>query len=175
MPYALELALDDRSTAVVRTLWRGAADAGFPSMAESGAHPHVSLAIWDEIDRAAMEDAIGRFAGDTPAVDVVFPTVGSFPTTGAVFLALAESPQLREVHARCHRALAALGRGAWPHYAPGVWVPHCTLAMDLGAAVARIHAVLQPAPLPLRGRLERAELVEFRPVRHLMAAPLAGL
>jgi 2'-5' RNA ligase superfamily len=174
MPYALELALDDQSAAVVRALWRRAADVGFPFMAESGANPHVSIAIWDEIDRSAMAEAIGRFAGATPVVDVVFPTMGSFPTTGVVFLALAENPRLLDVHARCHRALPALGRGAWPHYAPGVWIPHCTLAMDLGDAVERIHAMLQPAPLPLRGRLERAELVEFRPVRHLMAAPLGS-
>jgi 2'-5' RNA ligase len=174
MPYAVELALDDGSASVVRALWRRAADAGFPFMAESGAHPHVSLAIWDDIDRPAMEHGIARLAAETAPIDVLFPTIDSFALTGVLFLALANNRQLLEIQDRCHRALASLGRAAWPHYGPGVWVPHCTLAMDLDDALVRVRAVLEPAPLPLRGRLERAELVQFRPVRHLMAAPLAG-
>jgi 2'-5' RNA ligase len=174
MPYALALALDDASARVVRALWRDVADAGFPWMAESGANPHVSLAIWDEIDRDAMPTRLERFAAETPAIDVVFPRVGTFDSAGVVYLEPEVGARLREVHAQCRRAFADLGRGAWPHYAPGVWVPHCTLAMDFGAALDRIAAGARRAALPLRGRLERAEIVEFRPVRHLAVAALAA-
>ena len=174
MPYALELALDTESAAFVRSLWQRMADAGFPFMAESGAHPHVSLAIWDDVDRSRMEDAVGDFAAETPRLDVVLSAVATFPSTGVVYLAVHADERLRVAQRRCHEALAAHGRGAWADYAPGAWIPHCTLAMDVDDALARLVAVADTAPLPRLGRLERAELVEFRPVRHLMAVPLAG-
>ena len=174
MPYAVELALDDAAAAAVRTLWRRAAEAGFAFMTESGAHPHVSLAIWDDVDRPAMQDGLARFAAHTPPIEVRFPRIDAFATTGVLFLALDGNRRLSDVQRRCHQALAPHGQAPWPHYAPDLWVPHCTLAMDLDGAVAEVRAALEPAPLPLRGRLERAELVEFRPVRHLMTVPLTG-
>jgi 2'-5' RNA ligase len=174
MPYAMELALDDEAGAVVRGLWQRVADAGFPFMACSGAHPHVSLALWEHVDRDAMEAGLRRFAARCPVVDVAFPAVEMFASTGVVFLALAPSAPLREVQARCHAMLAALGRDPWAQYAPAAWVPHCTLGMDLGKDVERVAALVRAAFVPLRGRLVRAELVEFRPVRHLLAAPLGA-
>ncbi|HEV8585192.1 MAG TPA: hypothetical protein VGT02_09510 [Methylomirabilota bacterium] len=80
---------------------------------------------------------------------------------------------LLEAQADCHRRLAAFGRGPWAYYAPGAWVPHCTLVQEAGAGLDRALAVARRAALPRRGRLERAELVEFRPVRCHVAVPLA--
>ncbi len=174
MPYAVELALDDEAAGIVRALWREIAAAGAPSMADSGANPHVSLMIWDDIEREAMLSALTRFGAETPAIDVVFPRVETFPSSGVVFLAPVADAGLLDAHARCHRTFAGLGRGAWPHYDHGAWAPHCTLAMDLETEMDRIVSVAQRAPLPLRGRLVRVELVEFRPVRRLAFAPLAA-
>lgn len=176
MPFALELTLDHLAAARVRELWGQLATAGFTFPADSGANPHVSLAIWDTIDRLAMERSIMSFAMVTPPVDVVFLRVGSFATSGVVFLAADLDWPLLEVHAKCHRHFARLGDGAWPHYAVGTWVPHCTLAQDLDAlgGVAQALTIAQRARLPLRGRLEGVELVEFRPVRRLVATRLAG-
>jgi 2'-5' RNA ligase len=171
MPFALALALDDVAAATVRNLWDELAAAGFTFPATSGANPHVSLAIWDTIDPAATERALVAFATATAPVDVSFVRVDAFASSGTVFLAPEVDGRLLEVHARCHRHFAGVGAGAWPYYAPGVWVPHCTLAQDLDAAgVDSALAISQRARLPLRGRLERAELVEFRPVRRLAAA-----
>jgi 2'-5' RNA ligase len=175
MPYALELALDDEAAAVVRTVWRDIATAGFPLMVDLGANPHISLAIWNEIERDALEEAICRFAAGFAPVDIVFHAVASFASTGAVFLAPAPNQRLRDVHEHCHRMLAPFSHEAWPHYAVGVWVPHCTLAMDLdGEGLERVMHVARRTRLPLQGRLVRAELMEFRPVRRLMFAPLRG-
>jgi hypothetical protein len=56
-----------------------------------------------------------------------------------------------------------------------VWVPHCTLAQDIEGpvALARAHAIAERVPLPIAGRLSRAELVRFHPVHCLTAVPLA--
>ena len=175
MPYAVELALDDATAAVVRVLWRDLAAAGFRFMHDSGANPHVSLAIWDDVDRPALETGLAAYAAATPALDVVFSRVDAFTSTGVVFLAPDVNAGLLDAHAGCHQRLGAFGREAWPHYAPGVWVPHCTLAMDIPDGLDRALGVARKAVLPLRGRLVRAELVAFRPVRCLAAARLAAI
>lgn len=175
MPYALELALDEATAAVVRGVWRDLAAAGFPFMAESGPNPHVSLAIWDTIDHVGLEDALIGFAAATAPIDVIFARGETFPSTGVVFLAPDLDEHLLRVHARCHERFAALGHGAWAHYAPGCWAPHCTLAQDLDAGqITTALAIAAKIPSPLRGRLERVELVEFRPARCLATAPLTG-
>lgn len=131
VPFAVELALDDASAAVVREVWRALAHAGFAFMADSGASPHVSLAIWDEIAPAPMVSALNALAAETPPVPIVFSRVEVFP--------------------------------------------HCTLAQDIDDAggLARARAVAERMDLPLVGRLERAGLIEFRPVRVLAARPLS--
>jgi 2'-5' RNA ligase len=172
MPFALAVALDPDSAAVVWAAWRELAAAGFPFMAESGAAPHVSLAIWDEIDAAAMSAAVADWSRDTAELAIVFERVAVFPTTGVVFLAPAADPALRDMQRRCHGQLAAHGRRPWPHYAPDVWVPHCTLAQDLDGPLARARAIAERVPLPVAGRLSRAELIRFHPVQHLSTVPL---
>src|SRR5437899_1843103 len=70
---------------------------------------------------------------------------------------------------------APLGRERWPHDAPAAWVPHCTLAMDLGSVTAATAlALAAELPLPLEARLDRVGIVEFRPVRERFARPLTG-
>lgn len=175
MPFALELTLDLRAAASVRELWGQLAAAGFTFPAESGANPHVSLVIWDTIDRHAIERCLTSFAMVTPPVEVVFRRVASFADSGVVFLAPDVDSRLLQVHASCHRHFVGLGDGAWPYYAVGAWVPHCTLAQDLDAqGVAQALTIARRARLPLLGRLESVELVEFRPVRRLVEARLAG-
>jgi hypothetical protein len=139
MPFALELALDVTSAAVVRGLWRALGAEGFDFMTGSG-----------------------------------FPRVDVFSSTGVVFLAPDADEALSHAHAVCHHVLGPHGENPWPHYAVGAWIPHCTLAQDLETtdAVARARAVAARTPLPLVGRLERAELIEFRPVRCLVTVPL---
>src|SRR5881396_3078328 len=62
MPYALELGLDDHAAAVVRRLWHDLEDEGIVHMARSQARPHVSVGIWDSLDRDAAEAELTRFA-----------------------------------------------------------------------------------------------------------------
>jgi 2'-5' RNA ligase len=175
MPFALEIALDADAASVVRTAWRALAVAGFPLMAESGANPHVSLAIWDEIDVPAMSAAAATFGRETRELPIVFDRIEVFATTGVVFLAPVPDSALHDMQARCLRHLDAHGRRLWPHYTRDAWVPHCTLAQDIQgpAPLARARAVAMNIPVPVAGYLSRAELVRFRPVHHLAAIPLA--
>jgi 2'-5' RNA ligase len=174
MPYAYELALDPASAAVVRRTWRELADAGIGYMAASGARPHVTLGIWEALDRDRAEAEVIRFAAETPAVQVRFASVGLFPAV-AVFLAVTVTAELVALHTGFHRRFADFGGGPSDHYRPGRWVPHCTLAADLepdrfGEALA----IAGRMPLPLEARLVEAGIVAFRPVKQLVTRALGG-
>ena len=74
-----------------------------------------------------------------------------------------------------HAAIGRHGVGPWAHYAPVSWLPHCTLAMDLGSGqLAAALAVAEGVALPLNGYLERLAIVEFCPVRERFSQPLTG-
>jgi len=174
MPYAFELALDPASAAAVRRVWRELDDAGIRYMARSDASPHVSLGIWETIDREGAEAELARFAAQTPPLEVTLASVGLFPRV-AVFLAPTVTAELLELHARFHRRFEHLGEAPWEHYWPGAWVPHCTLAMDLEAdRFGDALTIAARMPLPLAARLIEVGIVEFRPVKQLASCPLGG-
>ena len=174
MPYAFELALDPASAAVVRRVWRDLDGAGIGYMARSGASPHVSLGIWETIDREGAQAELARFAPQTPPIELTLASVGLFPRV-AVFLAPVVTAELLELHACFHRRFEHLGRALWEHYRPGAWVPHCTLAMELAAdRFGEALAIAGRVPLPLAARLIEIGIVEFRPVKELVSCPLGG-
>lgn len=172
MPYAVELDLDHASGALVRQLWRALASVGVTSMAESGATPHVSLAIWERIEPRTFDAELARLAAETRPMPITFDAIGTFPA-GAVFLRPVADPALIDLQRRCHARLSPFAGEPWDYYLPQSWVPHCTLAMEVPPE--RMHealAVAGRAPLPIVGRLEAVGVVEFRPVRLLARHPL---
>jgi len=174
MAFAIELALDEDSATPVRALWRRLAEAGIRFMAESGAEPHVSLVIWDRLDVARATPEVAALAAATAPVELSFTHVAAFGAE-VVYLAPAPSARLADLQARVHARFAPLGDAGWPHYEPAAWVPHCTLAMDLGSiGAATALALASSLALPLDARLTRVAIVEFRPVRERFSRPLTG-
>lgn len=56
MPYALQLYFDPGTDAMVRQLWCRFAEAGIARhLAESANRPHLTLAIYDDLDVAMAE------------------------------------------------------------------------------------------------------------------------
>ena len=173
MGFAVELALDESASRAVRGIWQDLADAGLTYMATSGADPHISLILWDHVDPAALEGDLTAFAREVAPVAVSLSSVGAFHS--AVLLAPTPTPALLDVHARFHQRFAGLGARPSGYYAPGVWVPHCTLALDLTPDTMPTALVVAcRAALPIGGSLKRMDLVEFRPVRFLSCVPLTG-
>ena len=59
------------------------------------------------------------------------------------------------------------------YYAPGAWVPHCTLEMDLpDENVPKVIELCSDLDLPTEAHLVEVGLVEFRPLKELMSFPL---
>jgi 2'-5' RNA ligase len=174
MPFAIELALDADSGRMVRSLWRRLADAGIRFMADSRADPHVSVAIWEELDVAEAAVAVASLAAATAPLALSFPEVRTFGDE-VVYLAVAASAGLCDLQARVHAGVGRHGGGLWAHYAPASWLPHCTLAMDLGPGqLAAALPVARALPLPLNGHLDRIAIVEFRPIRERFSQVLTG-
>jgi len=177
MPFALELALDERTGAVVRRLWAALAAAALDdSMVVAGAVPHVSLAVCDSVQAARLTRVVEREARLQPPVPCTFGSLGVFPSTGVVFVAPLVRTELLRLYARVHRRIAPYVGGLWPYYTPAAWVPHCTLAIHTTPpTLPAILEVCAAMPLPLSGQLAAIEVVEFPPVRTMCSFALRGV
>ena len=174
MPYALELGFDDHAAAVVRRVWHDLEDVGIVYMARSGARPHVSVGIWDSLDRGAAEAELTRFAAEVTPLPITLASVGFFPQV-AIFLAPTVTSELLELQAGLHRRFGRVGAAPWEHYRPGAWVPHCTLATDFTAEqFTRALEIARRVALPIACRLVEIAIVEFRPVKQLVSRALGG-
>jgi 2'-5' RNA ligase len=137
----------------------------------------VTLAVADGLDLPAAERLVADLARTTRPVPVAFSSLGAFATDPAVlFLAPVVSAELLRVHEQLQARFAAVADRPLPYYAPGAWVPHCTLAeriprANLGLAVA---AAAEADVLPLAGTLDRVGIVEFRPGQVRALFPLGA-
>lgn len=172
--FAVELYLDAASEERLVGLWRALARDGITSlMLDIGARPHISLAVFSELEVDALRAPLEAFARAAAPLTLTLSHVGVFPAANVVFAAPAASTPLLQLHAKFHALLRERGLPSYHFYLPGAWVPHCTLAMELppervGDAVAAClaHPVFGPATAT------HLALVEFRPVVELAVLPL---
>jgi 2'-5' RNA ligase len=131
MGFSLNLKSTDASAAAVEALWdQASAYEDAPSMRALGYPPHVTFAIYDgeQVSEGEARRAIERAATGEAQVSITFDRIRSFAGPPLVLWLL---PQPREPLERMHRAIHAAIDPALcpPHYRPGGWTPHCTLAM----------------------------------------------
>jgi 2'-5' RNA ligase len=135
MAHAVEMFFDKHADAAVRALWRRLAAAGLPSLAtrtHRRHRPHVSLTVTESLDQADLAPLRMALAGHGPALQLT--VLGTFPgSEGVLFLGAVITEDLLALHSRVHQALAGQPVTHWPVYLPGRWVPHCTLAQQLGS------------------------------------------
>jgi 2'-5' RNA ligase len=136
---------------------------------------HITFATFEAIDAARLRAALDLFVGEAP-YRLRFDAISWFDATPLVlWLKPVADPRLQAMHARLSDALA--GEQCSPHYRPGAWQPHCTLAMavapgqrDAAIAFARAgidlfelsfdvaDAVHWPPPVPVHSvALRRAD------------------
>jgi 2'-5' RNA ligase len=175
MAYALEWQFDAATDAAVRRIWAALEDAGIPTPARETGRPHLSLARFEASDPTRLADAVSRLARAASAFAVEFSALGVFAPEGWVFLSPIASTKILESHACVHewlgRLVAEAGGVTAIHrdsYAPGHWVPHCTLTTRLESAlVAQAVQLCLKAELPRTARVERLGLTHYPPVTEL--------
>lgn len=96
-------------------------------------YPHVTLyALDDGVDIGAVETALEAVTDDHGPFPVHTDGVGVFPGNH-VWIPVARSPQLTDLHRDVVAALEELGTAPTPYYEPRRWFPHVGLALDLDA------------------------------------------
>ncbi len=176
MGFAVELYFNPELEAALRRLRERLTRAGVtPTLDALGDRPHVSLAVFDDVDVARLTPELAAFAAQTPAFPVAFASVGAFPTAeGVVFLAPVMTETLMQVHRDFHRRLAALGIPCNPYYAPDAWVPHSTIAFEVSRpAMVKAVDTLLAEMRPLTGTCCEVGLAEFRPIVIRQLYPLS--
>jgi 2'-5' RNA ligase superfamily len=153
---ALELYLDQVADRRIRALWDALEAAGVQSLRTllDGRHrPHLSLAVADALDPAAVRSALGD-------LDPAPPLAMSFQFTGwfvgrVLWLGPAPTIPLLAHQAEVWRRLSIAGIALSALYAPGAWVPHCTLSMrvprPLVTEAARACLEVLPIEATVRG------------------------
>jgi 2'-5' RNA ligase len=160
MPYTIELQLNRAAESRVLDLWDILRNEKITDFSyRMNYRPHVTLAMYHEMDIARTIAKLERFAAGATPIKVAFRQLAVGKTS---ILALpVENGTLRKWHARFERRL---GRSFRDIDHAGIWMPHCTIGMELpttelGRAVDKVLAKWAP----IEGRLERLALIKFRP------------
>jgi 2'-5' RNA ligase len=157
------LLLDDPADRVVRRLWQRLEEAGVPTLLTHthGRHvPHLTLASLTAYDLAAVHAAVSALPAAGPFGTQV-TALGTFPRSRA-WLAPTVTTGLLEHQGRVVDAVRATGAEVHPHYRPGAWLPHLTLAPRLTLDRLAVVAGTVNDVLPLTAVLSRTALVQTR-------------
>ena len=176
MPYAINYRSDNNSSDNIRRLWTECATLEeSPSMEAMQYPPHLTFAIYDEIQR---EDLFAGFAAAVEclgSLTVRFVSLGYFRAPhGIVLWAAPELPQtVLDAHAKIHSTVDPdLCRS---NYRPGDWVPHCSLATAINNdREDEAIAIAERAIEPFEVTFDAADCASFMPVQVLKEAVFAG-
>lgn len=167
MPYAIELYLDKETSMKINEIYSTLRESGINI--DEGTRPHVSLCIYEYLPIVEFENDLKQFAKETRPFEVIFSHVDAFQTEQPViFLAPEITPELLDVHRKFHDSFSKYGDDVWEYYKPKVWVPHCTLCMDLSQDMYKSATeILKGVKLPINARFEKIGTLEFRPNKQL--------
>lgn len=170
MGHTVELHFDANAEAELLALRATLTKAGLPdTFVPLGSRPHVSLAGFSSVDPQALIEHSGAFAASAAPFDLKLSHIGAFPTEkGVVFCEPTPATVLLDLHrAFCERLLAACIRPD-DYYVPGVWIPHCTIALGLTPAqMATAVRVSVEVFQPIHATCREIGVISFPPVRSL--------
>ncbi len=156
MNFGAAFVFDSQTDAAMRGLWQSIADAGMPSfMLGLDYPPHLTIFLAEEVDEPALRAALVDLAAALSPLEVSFPAVAHFMGGGSVaYLAPIVNRPLLDLHSAVWDAATPFTSGRPDYYAPGVWVPHATLAYNTPPEqVGPVAAVLAGAR-PLSGVID---------------------
>jgi 2'-5' RNA ligase len=171
MAYAVTLRFDDDAAARVRGLWDTLSAAGFANhAARLGYEPHLTLALLDDAPR--LGEIVSTISADWRAMPLSLSAVAAFPAVPAtLWLAPTITAPLLKLHAALCSALPLVH----PHYQPGAWIPHVTLADDVASdAVGKGINLIAERFHPFTATLDRVDVLSFRPISLLWHTRLAA-
>jgi len=131
MAYAISIKVTGSTAEPILALWDEVSNfESSPSMAPLNYPPHITLAVYDDIDPDRLTSVVADGFGQQQAFHLRFTHLCYFDARPLVLWAAPlVSPALAAIHSRVHLAIDPdLCR---PHYRPGAWIPHCTIATQI--------------------------------------------
>lgn len=99
-------------------------------IAEYGIRPHVTIATHNELEAEIFKKVIEEYFRNQSAVELFFPSIGMFLSSGVLYAAPTKDPSLTNFHSMYHDRFVGI-IDPESLYAPSKWVPHCTIASHL--------------------------------------------
>lgn len=133
------------------------------------ARPHLSLAVFRRVRVEKTLSYLEAFARAQEPFELELASVGTFPgEEGVVFLAPVVTRDLLSIHERFHAGWNPQWGKVTLYYRPGVWVPHCTVGLELPPEqVGEALGVARGSQVFGKVRVRSLGLVEFRPVHQV--------
>lgn len=175
MAYAIELFLDQETCKHIRQVWERLHDLGIGSpLYDSGAFPHVTLSIFDELDLESSKVSIELLAERFSAFEVTFTGVATFSEArNVVFLQAEDSSYLDGMKQLLSSSLKRTSAEEWYYSREERWVPHVTLAIDVpDEKMDTAVNISSRIPLPLKSRALKVGVVQLDPLKHLASRDL---
>lgn len=170
MPYAVVFYLDSQtSEPIQRIIKELAINHAAPYLHESSILPHITLAIYNDLDCRTCEEKIAKLASQMNIFDLNFSYLGVFHSDNpVVFLGPTTTQELISIHQQVHETLQEIGTQTWELYQPGRWVPHCSLAVNfLPEMLEKVITTCMQITLPLTIPIAALGVIQFEPVQPL--------
>ncbi len=170
MPYGVMLYFDVHTEKTIYDIWQILAEQNLSSgMLDAGIRPHITLAIYEELECKPCENELLKITSKTSSLSIQLTHLGLFTNPDPViFAAPLATKSLLDFHSDLQVKLADDGKNSWDLYKPGNWVPHCTLAMGYQLQhQAEIIRLCQALPFPMHVHAVQMGVVNFKPVKNL--------
>jgi 2'-5' RNA ligase len=137
------------------------------NLVEAEIRPHITLAIYDELNCRPCESQLSKVAAHTQPISFQITHLGLFThPEPVVFAAPTITQKLLGFHMTLHAALAKETKKPWEMYQPGHWVPHCTLALGFDLKnLGKIIDKCMGLQLPMQVQADQVGVVEFQPMK----------
>jgi 2'-5' RNA ligase len=174
MAFAISLKAANDTVGPIRTLWEELAPLeSHSSMAALGYPPHLTLAVYDDIAPDRLRVVLGEAFAGTSGLRLTFTRLRFFNDPLVLWAEPSPSAALVEVHAKVHARIDPTL--CHPHYRPGAWVPHCTLATEIRTECRTDAIAFAGRPIPaFEVVFDVADCVSFPPVVVIDERPLAS-
>lgn len=140
-----------------------------PILGNMGDRPHVSLAVFGEIDIDQIMKITSTFCQQCQQFPVQLAAFGAFPTdSNVIYLLPVPSQPLLDLHKKYHDHLQREKYHSTQYYLPGEWVPHCTLEFELSDDQFNLAFQLCKKHFsPIYGTFSSIGVIAFRPIAYL--------